>query len=302
MTSIPVLFLAYLVVQAGFTRIRVSSLLAGIIIESQASRELERRAHTEPLYYTDNAIREAQSIAARVETMRLISSLLSHSVDEEVIAVIEGFEETESVTGNLIKKEASELSETRAIEVDIRALRAHFALHDRDKNRALWMLRQDDVESFLDEFSENGYEWKVVATEEWTGPTPLAPSSRSLIVAIVLLEVILLSFLFLGTLDVLLALALRGIPVFLLVGLGLRQMNGRRASRWRCFIRTLLVWMPVPLLLGAIDLKWGWRTPEQLTLAALALGLLPLAHLLTTLLDPRSGLIDKLVGTRVVLS
>jgi hypothetical protein len=100
-----------------------------------------------------------------------------------------------------------------------------------------------------------------------------------------------------------LAFALRDVPVFLLVGLGLRQTDGLRAARWRCGLRTALVWVPIPLALwwGLAQHAKDWPAPLSVSGAVLAVGLLPLAHLVTTLRNPERGLIDALVGTRVVL-
>ncbi|MGL4552704.1 MAG: RDD family protein, partial [Gemmataceae bacterium] len=104
--------------------------------------------------------------------------------------------------------------------------------------------------------------------------------------------------------------ATRGGPSLWLVGIRLLDGQGRRAARWRCAWRTLLVWLPVALLLASSLLIDAWRAANgghfdrppigsawasQLCWWS-ALALLP-AYAAIAVLRPNRGPHDRLAGT-----
>jgi hypothetical protein len=67
----------------------------------------------------------------------------------------------------------------------------------------------------------------------------------------------------------------RGGLVMRLAGMTLRSRSGRPAARWRCVLRSLVVWLPVMLLLllsfwlDVWRIHWGMQSSQELlTLAA----------------------------------
>jgi hypothetical protein len=97
-----------------------------------------------------------------------------------------------------------------------------------------------------------------------------------------------------------------------MIGLQLVQADGRRAARWRCAARALLVWVPLLLLLLAsigLELQYwedwqaGVSQPWMLWSAWLAWCLamiLPVVYVALDVLYPIRSLHDRLVGTYLV--
>ena len=87
-----------------------------------------------------------------------------------------------------------------------------------------------------------------------------------------------------------------------LAGLGLIRWDGRKASRWRCAWRSLLVWAPpFALLIASVWLQMEVPTPEWPRWAAFgsAVALLPI-YVASALASPSCGPHDRLSGLRVV--
>ena len=94
----------------------------------------------------------------------------------------------------------------------------------------------------------------------------------------------------------------RGGITLRMMGLTLVRRDGRRAGRWRCAYRALLVWLPPAILLFlAVLLKVSDNaaTPRALVLWALALGYL-LACIGLALWVPTRSWHDRLAGTYLV--
>jgi hypothetical protein len=87
-----------------------------------------------------------------------------------------------------------------------------------------------------------------------------------------------------------------------LAGLGLVRWNGRKAPRWRCGWRSLLVWFPIfALLIASVGVRlqhptftWACWVPY-----GLAVALLPV-YVGSALISPSCGPHDRLSGLRVV--
>ena len=87
-------------------------------------------------------------------------------------------------------------------------------------------------------------------------------------------------------------------------GIVLRRADGRKAARWQCGLRALLVWGPVgallslALLVAHYDPSWSWL---YFGIWGLGAALLPINAILALLLPTRS-LHDRLVGTYLMPS
>jgi hypothetical protein len=98
------------------------------------------------------------------------------------------------------------------------------------------------------------------------------------------------------------ALIFRGGFSLRLMGITLVRANGRKAARWQCAWRALLVWTPVVVLLGASLLvqarfpAWGRLALSLCWLAAVCL----VIYLLLGIRFPRRSLHDRLTGTYLV--
>jgi len=98
------------------------------------------------------------------------------------------------------------------------------------------------------------------------------------------------------------AFAVRGGVSLSLAGLALVRNDGRRAARWQCALRPLLVWTPVMALLCAcVVVKcWGPRWIVAHNLLWWAAAVLTVGAVVTALLRPDRGPHDRLVGVQVV--
>ena len=98
------------------------------------------------------------------------------------------------------------------------------------------------------------------------------------------------------------AVVLRGGVSMRLAGIAVVRASGRRAARWRCGVRALLVWLPVAALVaGSAWLQAAYPAAAYpaagLWLAAVAL--LPV-YVVVALKDPARPPQDRLVGTYLV--
>jgi hypothetical protein len=107
---------------------------------------------------------------------------------------------------------------------------------------------------------------------------------------------------------------LRGGVSLHLSGLRLEQSDGRPAARWRCLLRSLLVWVPIYLLLLVSLLADLWRIAILAAEPDRQLGwliwtswvgwwlavLLPIVYLWSGIRWPNRGLHDVLAGTYLV--
>ena len=99
-----------------------------------------------------------------------------------------------------------------------------------------------------------------------------------------------------------------------LLGIAMVTRQGRRAPRWRCFLRELLIWLPIVLLLGCsllidlfrLDYGNGWDEDYQAFVGWTAWGLWWAALLLLLVFafravrGPRRALHDRLAGLVLV--
>lgn len=96
------------------------------------------------------------------------------------------------------------------------------------------------------------------------------------------------------------AFTLRGGLSFRVFDLRLRDRRGRLASRWRCLLRSAIVWMPLALAYLAA-LYFGTTTAGYAGLALLALTVvLHATAVVFALVNPARGLQDWITGTRIV--
>jgi hypothetical protein len=87
-----------------------------------------------------------------------------------------------------------------------------------------------------------------------------------------------------------------------LAGLGLARWDGRRASRWRCAWRSMLVWVPpFALLIASAWVQWRFPLPDWACWIyyGLAVALMPV-YVALALIFPSCGPHDRLSGLRVV--
>jgi hypothetical protein len=100
------------------------------------------------------------------------------------------------------------------------------------------------------------------------------------------------------------ALVFRGGIAYWRGGIALRRADGRKAARWQCALRALLVWGPLGTLyclalsLAYVAPNWPWA---YFGLWGLATALLPLYAILA-LLNPARSLHDRVAGTYLVPS
>lgn len=95
---------------------------------------------------------------------------------------------------------------------------------------------------------------------------------------------------------------LRGGLSYRLTGIHLSRRDGRKAARWQCALRVLLVWSPIVLIQALAILVHAWF-PEQNKLAlALWLGsvLLIPAYIWSALRSPGQALYDRILGVYLV--
>ena len=94
----------------------------------------------------------------------------------------------------------------------------------------------------------------------------------------------------------------RGGLAYWFSGIALVRPDGRRAGRWRCTLREVLIWLPVTVfLMASLLIQWEFPTLVSLrTLIWLAgVALLPVAFLIA-LRDPTRSPVDRLIGVFLV--
>ena len=98
---------------------------------------------------------------------------------------------------------------------------------------------------------------------------------------------------------ILFAFLFRGGVAYWVAGIALVQRDGRRASRWKCTLRELVLWLPlivVLLLTGLVQVLWpGWFT-GRIIASGIAVAVL-VGYVALGLRHPEQGPLDRLFGT-----
>jgi hypothetical protein len=108
---------------------------------------------------------------------------------------------------------------------------------------------------------------------------------------------------------------LRGGPVFHFLGIEVRRLDGRPASRWRCAWRNVVAWLPLTFFNAVLPLYIAMQTmspdaetlPHSVLVLAIlfscggaCVGVLALAGVIYSIIRPRRGIQDLLAGTCLV--
>lgn len=88
----------------------------------------------------------------------------------------------------------------------------------------------------------------------------------------------------------------RGGVLFRIFGLMIRDLRGRPAGAWLCGLRTFIGFIPVTVSAGILFLDLGADARWVLVVTLLTIGTL----IASTIVWPRAGLVDRLLGTRIV--